>query len=121
MQDLASGRSLGAGRGFPLTARHAPGVAAASMASGVGWDSLCANATRRSATANCSLVSPLPSAGFAAFTLFQICKHRHWRHVNSAEIAKQSPCILRWGNLPCVEVTRPHKASTLPDQLLPFC
>ena len=61
------------GRGCPVLARHAAELAAASMASGVGWGSLCANATRRSATANWSRVSPLPSAGLAALTLFQIC------------------------------------------------
>ena len=61
------------GRGCPVLARQAAELAAASMASGVGWGLLCANATRRSATANCSRVSPLPSAGLAAFTLFQIC------------------------------------------------
>ena len=68
-----SGKSSGVGRGCPVLARQAAELAAASMASGVGWGLLCANATRRSATANCSRVSPLPSAGLAAFTLFQIC------------------------------------------------
>lgn len=71
---LSSGSSLGAGSGLPLAARQAAELAAAFMASGVGWGSLCAKATRRSATPNCSRVSPLPSAGRAAFTLFHICK-----------------------------------------------